>query len=162
MVSRKNSFKKARKQVVTTKLFMNVHFCSLGIKTYRFQLVKFALQEQLLNLKSLWNKTGFECFWLRSSISSLNVPIQLWLLLKILTCPRLLVILSRTQMLENFSNSWFSTHITWKSRTGYMYLKTYAKFTFCIKSPGHVSDENFLYYCMHLAGKISSYGVWNI
>ena len=43
-----------------------------------------------------------------------------------------------------------------------MYLKTYAKFTFCIKSPGHVSDENFLYYCMHLASKISFYGVWNI
>ena len=41
----------------------------------------------------------------------------------------------------------------------YMYLKTYAKFTFCIKSQGHVSDENFLYYCIHLAGKISSYGV---
>ena len=38
-----------------------------------------------------------------------------------------------------------------------MYLKTYAKFTFCIKSPGHVSDENI---CMHLASKISSYGVW--
>ena len=35
----------------------------------------------------------------------------------------------------------------------YMYLKTYAKFTFCIKSQGHVSDENFLYYCMHLASK---------
>ena len=41
-----------------------------------------------------------------------------------------------------------------------MYLKTYAKFTFCIKSQGHVSDENFLYYCMHLASKISSYGVY--
>ena len=41
----------------------------------------------------------------------------------------------------------------------YMYLKTYAKFTFCIKSQGHVSDENFLYYCMHLASKISSYDV---
>ena len=27
----------------------------------------------------------------------------------------------------------------------YMYLKTYAKFTFCTKSQGHVSDENFLY-----------------
>ena len=26
---------------------------------------------------------------------------------------------------------------------GYMYLKTYAKFTFCIKYQGHVSDENF-------------------
>ena len=38
-------------------------------------------------------------------------------------------------------------------------LKTYAKFTFCIKSPGHVSDENILYYCMRLASKISSYGV---
>ena len=44
----------------------------------------------------------------------------------------------------------------------YMYLKTYAKFTFCIRSQGHVSDENFLYYCMHLASKISSCGVWNI
>ena len=33
---KRNSFKK----VVTTKLFMNVHFCSLGMKTYRFQLVK--------------------------------------------------------------------------------------------------------------------------
>ena len=41
----------------------------------------------------------------------------------------------------------------------YMYLKTYAKFTFRIKSPGHVSDENFLLYRMHLASKISSYGV---
>ena len=41
----------------------------------------------------------------------------------------------------------------------YMYLKTHAKFTFCVKSPGHVSDENFLYYCMYLASKISSYGV---
>ena len=41
----------------------------------------------------------------------------------------------------------------------YMYLKTYAKFTFCIKSQGHVSDENFLYYCMHQASKISSYCV---
>ena len=40
-----------------------------------------------------------------------------------------------------------------------MYLKTYAKFTFFIKSQVHVSDENFLYYCMHLASKISSYGV---
>ena len=37
---KKNSFKKAQKQVVTTKLFMNVHFCSLGMKIYRFQLVK--------------------------------------------------------------------------------------------------------------------------
>ena len=35
-----------------------------------------------------------------------------------------------------------------------MHLKTYAKFTFCIKSQGHVSDENFLNYCMHLAGKL--------
>ena len=26
-----------------------------------------------------------------------------------------------------------------------MYRKIYAKFTFCIKSQGHVSDENFLY-----------------
>ena len=40
-----------------------------------------------------------------------------------------------------------------------MYLKTYAKFTFCIKSQGHVCDENVLYYCMHQASKISSYGV---
>ena len=40
-----------------------------------------------------------------------------------------------------------------------MYLKTYAKFTFCLKSQRHVSDENILYYCMQLAGKISSYGV---
>ena len=38
--SKRNNFKKAQKQVVTTKLFMNVHFCSLGMKTYRFQLVK--------------------------------------------------------------------------------------------------------------------------
>ena len=37
---KRNSFKKAQKQVVTTKLFMNVHFCSLGMKTYRFQVVK--------------------------------------------------------------------------------------------------------------------------
>ena len=43
-----------------------------------------------------------------------------------------------------------------KWNTGiYMYLKTYAKFTFCIKFQGHVSDENFLYYCMHLASKIN-------
>ena len=41
----------------------------------------------------------------------------------------------------------------------YMYLKTYAKFTFCIKSQGQVFDENFLYYYMNLANKISSYGV---
>ena len=53
MVSSKNSFKKAWKQAVTTKLFMNVHFCSLGMKTYRFQLVRFTLQKQLLSLKSL-------------------------------------------------------------------------------------------------------------
>ena len=44
----------------------------------------------------------------------------------------------------------------------YMYLKTYAKFTFCIKSQEHVSDENFLYYGIQLASKISSYGVWNL
>ena len=44
----------------------------------------------------------------------------------------------------------------------YIYLKTYAKFTFYIKSPGHISDENLLYCCMHLASRISSYGVWNI
>ena len=43
-----------------------------------------------------------------------------------------------------------------------MHLKTYAKFTFCIKSPEHVPDENFLYHCMHLASKISSYRVRNI
>ena len=43
-----------------------------------------------------------------------------------------------------------------------MYLKTYAKFTFCIKSQRHVSDENFLYYCIHLAGTISSCSVCNI
>ena len=48
------------------------------------------------------------------------------------------------------------------SLLNYRYLKTYAKFTFGIKPPGHVSDENFLYYCMHLASKISSYDVWNI
>ena len=41
----------------------------------------------------------------------------------------------------------------------YMYVKTYAKFTFCVKSPGHVSDENFSYYYMHIASKISFYGV---
>ena len=41
----------------------------------------------------------------------------------------------------------------------YMYLKTYAEFTFCIKSQGHVSDENFLYYYMNLASKISSFSV---
>ena len=36
-----------------------------------------------------------------------------------------------------------------------MYLKTYAKFTFSIKSQGHIYDENFLYYCMDLAkGKL--------
>ena len=40
--------------------------------------------------------------------------------------------------------------------------QTYAEFTFCIKSQGHVSDENFLYYCMHLASKISSYTVSEI
>ena len=33
-----------------------------------------------------------------------------------------------------------------------MYLKTYAKFTFCIKSQGHVSDENFrITVCIQLA-----------
>ena len=37
---RKESFKKAQEQEVTTKLLMNVHFCSLGMKPYRFQLVK--------------------------------------------------------------------------------------------------------------------------
>ena len=53
--SKRNSFKKGQKQVVTTKLFMNVHFCSLGMKTYGFQLVnsqklpctKVTLQEKL-------------------------------------------------------------------------------------------------------------------
>ena len=61
MVSSKSSFIKTRKQIVTTKLFMIVHICSLGMKTYRFQLVKFTLQEQLLSLKSVCNKTGLEC-----------------------------------------------------------------------------------------------------
>ena len=44
---KRNSFKK----VVTTKLFMNVHFHSLGMKTYRFQVVKsqVTLQKQLLS-----------------------------------------------------------------------------------------------------------------
>ena len=37
---KRNSFKTAQKQAVTTKLFMNVHFYILGMKTYRFQLVK--------------------------------------------------------------------------------------------------------------------------
>ena len=43
---KRNSFKK----VVTTKLIMNVHFCNLGMKTYRFKPVKsqVTLQEQLL------------------------------------------------------------------------------------------------------------------
>ena len=41
----------------------------------------------------------------------------------------------------------------------YMYLKTYAKFTFWIKSQRHVSDENFLCYYIHLAGTISSCSV---
>ena len=52
---KRNEFMKARKQVVTTKLFINIHFCSLGMKTYRFQPVKLqvTLQEQLLSLKSL-------------------------------------------------------------------------------------------------------------
>ena len=47
---KRNSFKK----VVTTKLIMNVHFCSSGMKTYRFQVVKsqVTLQEQLL--KQSW------------------------------------------------------------------------------------------------------------
>ena len=39
----------------------------------------------------------------------------------------------------------------------YMYLKTYANFTINIKSQGHVFDENFLYYRIHLASKISSF-----
>ena len=46
-----------------------------------------------------------------------------------------------------------------EERYRYMYLKTYAKFTFCKKSQRHVSDENFLYYCIHLAGTISSCSV---
>ena len=41
----------------------------------------------------------------------------------------------------------------------YMCLKTYAEFNFYIKPQLHVSDENFLYRYMHLASKISSYGV---
>ena len=40
----------------------------------------------------------------------------------------------------------------------YIYLKTYTEFTFSIKSQGHVSDDYFLYYEMHLSNKISSYG----
>ena len=32
----------------------------------------------------------------------------------------------------------------------YMYLKTYPKFTFCIKSQEHVSDEKFLYHCIQI------------
>ena len=36
----------------------------------------------------------------------------------------------------------------------YMYIKTYAKFTFCIKSQRCISDDTFLYYCMHVASKI--------
>ena len=48
---KRNSFQK----VVTKKVFMNVHFCSLGMKAYRFQVVKsqVTVQEQLLSLKSL-------------------------------------------------------------------------------------------------------------
>ena len=46
--------------------------------------------------------------------------------------------------------------------TGICTLKTYAKFTFCIKSQGHVFVENFLCHCMHQASKISSCGVRNI
>ena len=46
---------------------------------------------------------------------------------------------------------YYSSHAVYR----YMYLKTYAKFTFCIKSQRHVSDENFLYYRIHLAGTVS-------
>ena len=35
---KRNGFKKAQKQVVTTKLFMNVHFCRLGMKTYNYSV----------------------------------------------------------------------------------------------------------------------------
>ena len=38
--SKRNSFRKAQKLVVTTKLSINVHFYSLEMKTYRFRLVK--------------------------------------------------------------------------------------------------------------------------
>ena len=43
--------------------------------------------------------------------------------------------------------------------TGICTSKHTQNLTFCVKSQGHVSDENFLYYCMHLASKITSYGV---
>ena len=39
----------------------------------------------------------------------------------------------------------------------YMYLKTYATFTVCIITQVHFSNEYFLYSCMHLSCKISSY-----
>ena len=39
----------------------------------------------------------------------------------------------------------FSWRKTGKLNYKYMYLKRYAKFTFCIKSSGHVSDENSWY-----------------
>ena len=44
----RNGFKK----VVTTKLFVNVHLCSLGMKTSNFQVVKsqVTLQKRLLSL----------------------------------------------------------------------------------------------------------------
>ena len=63
--SKRNSFKKAQKQVVITKLFMNVHFCILGMKTYRCQLVKnhkSYLAGTIITqfIKSLSNKTGLE------------------------------------------------------------------------------------------------------
>ena len=64
-------------------------------------------------------------------------------------------------MLRSHETHFNSSKRTWLMYR-HMYLKTYAKFTLCIKSQGHVSDENFLYYCMHLAHKISSYSVWNI
>ena len=72
---KRNSFKK----VVTTKLFMYVHFCSLGMKTYRFQVVKsqVTLKEQLLkqNWPGMLLISGH--LLIVSVISGLNVPIQL-------------------------------------------------------------------------------------
>ena len=42
---------------LTTKLFMHVHFCSSGMKTCRFQLVKFTLQERLITQFKISLKT---------------------------------------------------------------------------------------------------------
>ena len=84
---------------------LTVHFCSLGMKTYRFQVMKsqVTLHEQLLN------KTGLECFYLRSLTNCLRYQWSkcthtIMRTIKMLTYPRLLVILSRTQMLKNFLN----------------------------------------------------------